>query len=115
MSLAGSPLLRSVARAAICSWMASTEKPPALSGEVRMASKIASHGEALENLLRDRPQLLPQLADQLPCLLWTADAQLQYTSSAGAALAALGMQPGDLDGASVLDYHAADSAVAEAH
>ena len=46
-----------------------------------------------EEALRDREARLQALLAQVPAVLWTTDRQLRFTSSQGAALATLGLQP----------------------
>jgi len=51
--------------------------------------------ESERELARTRLRLL---VEQIPALLWTTDADLRFTSSQGAGLAALGLKVGEVDG-----------------
>jgi len=44
------------------------------------------------------------LLEQLPAVTWTVDADLRFTSSSGAALAALGLRQGEVVGKSLFEY-----------
>ena len=44
------------------------------------------------------------LLEQMPAVLWTTDRDLTFTSSAGAGLEGLGLEPGEVVGASVRDF-----------
>ncbi|MGD8859645.1 MAG: histidine kinase dimerization/phospho-acceptor domain-containing protein [Myxococcales bacterium] len=52
----------------------------------------------------ERDALLRALAGQLPAVLWTTDRDLRFTSSMGAGLAALGLEPNEVVGVSLRDY-----------
>ncbi|UCC81919.1 MAG: PAS domain S-box protein [Gemmatimonadota bacterium] len=49
-------------------------------------------------------QLLRTLLDQMPGILWTVDRDLRFTSSLGAALPALGLQPNQVVGMTLFEY-----------
>jgi PAS domain S-box-containing protein len=57
-----------------------------------------------EDDLRASEARLRLLVEQMPALLWTMDAELRFTSSSGAGLAALGLQPQHVVGRSLLDF-----------
>ena len=54
--------------------------------------------------LRDREARLHLLVEQVPAVLWTTDDQLRFTSSAGAGLVHLGLQPDQVVGQSLYQY-----------
>ena len=54
-----------------------------------------------EDELRANEARLQVLVEQMPALLWTMDTELRFTSSSGAGLAALGLQPQDVIGQSL--------------
>jgi PAS domain S-box-containing protein len=54
--------------------------------------------------LRDSEARLSLMVKQLPAVLWTVDVNLVFTSSVGAGLAALGLEPGQVVGISLFDY-----------
>lgn len=47
---------------------------------------------------------LALLVEQMPAVAWATDAELRFTSSVGAGLEALGLQPGQVVGRSLYDY-----------
>jgi two-component system cell cycle sensor histidine kinase/response regulator CckA len=55
-------------------------------------------------------QLLRTLVDQMPGILWTVDKELRFTSSLGAALPALGLQPNQVVGMTLFEYFGTDDA-----
>ncbi|UCF40839.1 MAG: PAS domain S-box protein [Gemmatimonadota bacterium] len=57
---------------------------------------------------------LQLLIDQVPALLWTVDPDLRFTSSGGAALAALGLRPGQVVGMTLFEYFGTDDPTFEA-
>ena len=58
----------------------------------QVAAAIAARRAA--EALRERETLLRIAVEQLPAVLWTTDEELRFTSSVGAGLAALGLEPG---------------------
>jgi len=54
--------------------------------------------------LRHSEEQLNLVIKQLPAVFWTTDMDLHFTSSAGAALANLGLQPMEVVGQSLFDY-----------
>ena len=44
------------------------------------------------------------VVDRIPGIIWSTDANLRFTSSMGAGLPALGLQPGQVVGASLFDF-----------
>jgi PAS domain S-box-containing protein len=56
----------------------------------------------------ERDALLRALAGQLPAVLWTTDRELRFTSSMGAGLVALGLEPNEAVGMSLDEYFGAD-------
>jgi PAS domain S-box-containing protein len=51
---------------------------------------------------------LAQLVDQIPAVAWSTDADLVFTSSAGGALEALRLHPGEVVGMSLAEYFGTD-------
>ncbi len=58
----------------------------------------------VEQALRHDAARLRVMLEQLPAVLWTTDTQLKFTSSQGAALAGLGLQPNQAVGQSIFEY-----------
>ncbi len=54
--------------------------------------------------LREREARLSILTSQMPAFLWTTDAELRFTSSTGAGLAALGLEPGSAVGTDLYGF-----------
>jgi two-component system, sporulation sensor kinase C len=74
--------------------------------------------EAVVQLRRLRETQLRLFLDQLPAVIWTTDTSLIITSSGGAGLSALGLEPGALVGSSLAEYlegHARDGNALNAH
>jgi PAS domain S-box-containing protein len=65
--------------------------------------------------LRESETLLNIALGQLPAVLWTTDENLRFTSSVGAGLAALGLEPGQVVGMSVETYVRGDETMVRAH
>jgi signal transduction histidine kinase/CheY-like chemotaxis protein len=61
-----------------------------------------------ETALHEHEARFRFLLEQLPVILWTTDADLCITSSIGAGLAALGLEPNELAGISLHDYVGSD-------
>jgi len=57
-----------------------------------------------EEAMRENEMRFRLMAEQLPALLWTTDAGLRITSSVGAGLAALNLQPNQTDGMTLFEY-----------
>ncbi|MFO0902493.1 MAG: PAS domain S-box protein [Pirellulales bacterium] len=54
------------------------------------------------------PALLKMMADQMPAIVWAVDAQLRFTVSFGAGLAALGLHPAEVVGKDLFEYFQTD-------
>ncbi|MEO8431652.1 MAG: PAS domain S-box protein [Acidobacteriota bacterium] len=54
--------------------------------------------------LAKRQAMLRVLADQVAAIIWTTDTAQKFTSAVGGGLAALGLEPGQLEGMSVSEY-----------
>jgi PAS domain S-box-containing protein len=61
-----------------------------------------------ENELREKEARLRLLLRQLPAIVFTTDRELNFTSSQGAGLKGLGLQPGEVVGRSVYEYFNTD-------
>jgi two-component system cell cycle sensor histidine kinase/response regulator CckA len=79
----------------------------------QVAAAIASRRTA--EALRERETLLRIAVEQLPAVLWTADEELRFTSSVGAGLVALGLEPGQVVGTSVAAFVGDDERVVGLH
>jgi PAS domain S-box-containing protein len=69
----------------------------------------------IEDAVRRRPELLHELVEQLPCVLWATDRDLRWTDSLGGGLEALGHRPRDSVGASMSDYVRLDDPAVASH
>ncbi|MBK7977250.1 MAG: PAS domain S-box protein [Deltaproteobacteria bacterium] len=58
--------------------------------------------------LQGQEQALRSLLEHLPGVLWTTDRELRFTSSGGAALASIGLEPGQVIGLTLYDYFRTD-------
>jgi diguanylate cyclase (GGDEF)-like protein/PAS domain S-box-containing protein len=70
-------------------------------------------GISLENLrrsegLRESESRTRVLMEQMPAVMWTMDRDLRFTSSVGAGLAGLGLEPNQVVGMSVYEYFGTD-------
>ena len=63
---------------------------------------------AVEQALQHDAARLRVMLEQLPAVVWTTDAGLEFTSSQGAALAGLGLQPNQAVGLSIFEYFGTD-------
>ncbi len=68
---------------------------------------ITERAQAEADRLRSEAKL-EVLIGQLPAVLWTVDRELRFTSSGGAGLAALGLEPGQAVGMSLYEYFRTD-------
>lgn len=62
----------------------------------------------VEQALRHDAARLRVMLEQLPAVVWTTDAGLEFTSSQGAALTGLGLQPNQAVGQSIFEYFGTD-------
>ena len=60
--------------------------------------------------LADEGARMRALAEQLPAILWSTDAQLRVTSISGGGLAALGQTPAEIVGRTAQEYFGTDEA-----
>jgi PAS domain S-box-containing protein len=58
----------------------------------------------MEEALRHNEARLRVMTEQVPAVLWTTDTALRFTSSAGTALATMGLRPGQVVGMTVLQF-----------
>jgi PAS domain S-box-containing protein len=75
--------------------------PPA--GAVATFIDITDRKKAEEGL-REKETHLRLLTEQMPAILWSTDRDLRFTSSTGAGLANLNLEPNDLRGVSLASY-----------
>ncbi len=82
-----------------------------------VAEQIAAAIESkrTEDALRQSEARLRMTIEQVPALLWTTDEQLRFTTSAGAGLRGLGLEPNEVVGVPVAQYLGADSVSQERH
>ncbi|MGC9436219.1 MAG: PAS domain-containing sensor histidine kinase [Methanomicrobiales archaeon] len=59
----------------------------------------------MEDVLHEREVQLRFILDQLPITLWTTDRDLRFTSSLGAALPSLGLEPNQVVGMRVAEFY----------
>jgi PAS domain S-box-containing protein len=64
--------------------------------------------ERVEETLRETGARHELLLEQLPAILWATDCSLHFTSGTGAALAGLGLRPGQLEGVSLFTFFGTD-------
>jgi PAS domain S-box-containing protein len=62
----------------------------------------------VEQTLRHDAARLRVMLEQLPAVVWTTDDNLEFTSSQGAALTGLGLQPNQAVGQSIFEYFGTD-------
>jgi PAS domain S-box-containing protein len=70
--------------------------------------EMTDHGSTRDTSPDVEAQLLRTLLDQMPGFLWTVDRELRFTSSLGAALRALGLQPNQVVGMTLFEYFDSD-------
>ncbi len=63
-----------------------------------------------EQRLRQSETHLRAMLEQIPAVVWTTDEDLKFTSSLGAALSNLGLEPGQVVGMSLEEYFGTDDA-----
>ncbi len=83
----------------------------------RHVAELALRSHQLENsnaALQASEHRLRIVLEQLPAIVWTTDGALKYTSLAGATCRALGIDPGEVVGSSVVEHHG-DAQAVEAH
>ncbi len=68
---------------------------------------VGEHEQA-EEVAREREGQARLVAEQVPAVLWSTDADLRFTSSLGAGLAALGLVPGQVVGMALSEYFLTD-------
>ena len=64
---------------------------------------VAEKRQEAEKLRKDEA-ILQLMIEQIPAILWTTDRDLRITSSLGAGLAALGLEPNQLVGMAFQEY-----------
>ncbi len=78
-------------------------KPLDLDRFLTLVEQIRLRQEA-EMRWRETESRLRLVMERIPCIVWAVDRELRYTYSAGAGLAALGLQAGELVGTTVSGY-----------
>ncbi|MGI2335906.1 MAG: response regulator [Dehalogenimonas sp.] len=78
----------------------SSGKPETLIGIVQDITERKLNEEALQK----SQQQLKLMLDQLPCILWTMDKDLRYTSASGTGLQTSGNSSADLVGKTIFEY-----------
>jgi PAS domain S-box-containing protein len=74
-----------------------------------LAMRDVTKAKQTKATLREREAHLRLVVEQMPAILWTTDARLQITSTMGAGLAALGMQPSEVVGMTMLENLGTDN------
>jgi len=64
--------------------------------------------QEIERILQRDTARLRVMLEQLPAVVWTTDSRLEFTTSQGAALAGLGLQPDQAVGQSIFEYFGTD-------
>jgi PAS domain S-box-containing protein len=80
--------------------------------DLRLAMRAS---DAAVERARESERRLHLLVNQVPALVWTTDRELRFTSAAGGALEAHGINTADAVGRSLLDYYDADASAVRAH
>jgi PAS domain S-box-containing protein len=68
-----------------------------------LAMRDVTKAKQTRAILREREAHLRLVVAQMPAILWTTDARLQITSTMGAGLAAVGLQPNEIVGLTMLE------------
>ncbi|PYP69736.1 MAG: hypothetical protein DMD41_16400, partial [Gemmatimonadetes bacterium] len=74
-----------------------------------LAMRDVTKAKQTRAILREREAHLRLVVEQMPAVLWTTDDRLQVTSTMGAGLAGLGMQPSEVVGMTMLESLGTDS------
>lgn len=69
----------------------------------KLTAEVSQRQEISEELRHSRDKLRLMIA-QMPCIVWTMDKELRYTSMSGAGLKTAGRQPSDLVGKTIFEY-----------
>lgn len=85
-----------------------TEEGLVVTAIIRDISERKRMEEALHEALHGKEAHLRLLIDQMPAVLWSTDTQLRFTSSLGAGLARLNLQPNQVVGMSLFEYFGTD-------
>ncbi len=72
--------------------------------QLELRRRLKREREAADEALREKESTIQLVVEQMPAVLWSTDRDLRITSSAGAALAALGQRPGQLVGVTLFEY-----------
>lgn len=81
-----------------------TEEGRVVTAIIRDISERKRMEEALHEALHGKEAHLRLLIAQMPAVLWSTDTQLRFTSSLGAGLARLNLQPNQVVGMSLFEY-----------
>lgn len=74
---------------------------------VRLLAELVAHSLvrfSLEESLNAQDSVMDLMLNEMPAILWTTDRELKFTSSNGAGLRELGLQPNQIVGMSVSEY-----------
>jgi PAS domain S-box-containing protein len=95
-------------RTVLASCTAAVLRDGALRGAIATFRDV-TESSALDQALRAREAHLSVVLEHIPAVIWTVNAQLQFTSSSGAGLKALGVRGNELLGMSLEEYfHSTD-------
>ena len=86
------------------SWLVPIKDKNGAVGSVFGIARDITEPKQVETALHRSEGRLRMVLDQVPAVLWTTDTDLRFTSSAGAGLAALGLEPGQVVGLSLFKY-----------
>jgi PAS domain S-box-containing protein len=72
--------------------------------QIEVRRRLVHERKEADEALHDKEVSVRLLAEQMPAVLWSVDRNMNYTSTMGAGLAALGQRPDQYKGYTVYDY-----------
>jgi len=72
--------------------------------QIELRRRLVHERKEADEALHDKEVSVRMLAEQMPAVLWSVDRNMNYTSTMGAGLAALGQRPDQYKGYTVYDY-----------
>lgn len=90
--------------------LASSAVVPGQGGEDEIVTTVVDITDRVEaeRALRESESRLRMVVRQMPAVVWTVDRDLNFVSSLGAGLEALGLSPGEVAGKSLYEYFGTD-------